>query len=48
MPWVVFDINQVKGRVVREDELPNYLHREVEDDDRETEEVEGGTRPSLP
>lgn len=48
MPWVVFDINQFKGRAVREDELPKYLHREVEDDDREAEEAEGGTRPSLP
>lgn len=49
MPWVVFDINQFKGRTVREDELPNYLHREVDDDDdRGTEEEEGGARPALP
>lgn len=48
MPWVTFDLNQFKGRAVSEDELPNYLHREVEDDDRETEEAEGGTRPALP
>ena len=47
MPWVTFDLNQFKGRTVREDELPDYLHREV-NDDRGTEEKEGGTRPSLP
>ena len=48
MPWVTFDLNQFKGRAVRNDELPNYLHREVDDDDRGTEEEEGGARPSLP
>jgi hypothetical protein len=31
MPWVVFDINQFKGRVVREDEHPSYFHREDTD-----------------
>lgn len=26
MPWVKFDINQFKGREVREDEYPEYFH----------------------
>lgn len=43
MPWVVFDINQFKGRVVREDEYPNYFHRKdadgvVTDEQKQLEE----------
>ena len=36
MPWVTFDINSFKGRVVREDEYPEYFHLDTDD----TESVE--------
>lgn len=38
MPWVVFDINKFKGRVVREDEYPSYFHLEDTDDTLEEEQ----------
>lgn len=38
MPWVTFDINSFKGRVVREDEYPEYFH--LDTDDMESEEQE--------
>lgn len=28
MPWVTFDLNQFKGRAVREEEYPEYFHKE--------------------
>lgn len=31
MPWVTFDINSFKGRVVREDEYPEYFHLDTDD-----------------
>lgn len=36
MPWVTFDINNFKGRAVREDEYPEYFH--MDSDDPETGE----------
>lgn len=42
MPWVTFDINKFKGRVVRKDEYPEYFHLDA--DDAEVEEKKSEER----